>query len=1240
MQYRIYVEKKEGFNVESLNITREIREQLSIDNLSIRIVNRYDVLIEDEIDIKTVYDGILSEINQDDITEELELNLDDKVFAVEYQPGQYDVRCDSAVQCIKLLYPLSSPSVKYAKMYIVSGEVHDDDIVAIQKYVINPVDSHLASLGAASFEKREVKPEINVILENFTSYNQEELEAFRLEQGLAMDNADLKMIYTYFKDEEKRNPTLTEMKVLDTYWSDHCRHSTFGTHLENITFGAGDINDEIKSTYNKYLDVKKELGRQDRPTTLMDIATIATRYNKSKGFSTSVEESDEINACSYNIDVKTDKGNREYLLMFKNETHNHPTEIEPFGGAATCLGGAIRDPLSGRAYVYQSMRVTGSANPCQKLEDTISGKLPQRKITTEAAEGFSSYGNQIGLCTGQVKEYYHKGFTAKRMEVGAVIAAAPKENVVREKPDCGDLIYVIGGRTGRDGIGGASGSSKEHNVRSVDTAASEVQKGNAPQERKLQRLFRNKECANLIKKCNDFGAGGVCVAIGELADSLEIALDTLLLKYDGLSATELSISESQERMAVVISPKDEKRFIELVESENLEYSKTAVVTDDGRLIMKYGDVEVLNLSRAFIETNGASRANDVYVDANNKFTSFTGAEDFTSSMKKLVGGLNVCSQKGLVEHFDNTIGATNVVMPYGGRYMLTPSDVMVSKIPVLDAECETVSVMAHGYDPYLSSENTYLGGLYSIVSLVSKMVASGIDYKDIMLSCQEYFEKLKNDKQKWGKVFSALLGALKVQLELSISAIGGKDSMSGTYENISVPPTLIGFGVAVCDAESVVTNEFKKAGSKVVLIKNKVDKNGVIDFEVYKKNLLALNKMIKDKKVLSAKALGYGGIAESVFKMAIGNMIGFEFSSDFKDNLFSKAYADILIEVENLSDVVGFEEGSTLLLGQTIMAKELVYNNEKIELDILVKENEMPLENVFPISVDEKIEVEKIDYKAKEIYIAANKFATPKVFIPVFPGTNCEYDTVRAFENAGAECECFVLKNNSAKDIIESAKIMAEKISNAQIMALAGGFSAADEPEGSGKFIVSALKNPFVFGAVEELLYKRDGLMLGICNGFQALVKTGLLPYGELGKVEKNSPTLTFNSIGRHIAKIVYTKITSNASAWLNLAEVGEVHAVAMSHGEGRFIADSTHLKKLIDNNQVVAQYCTIDGEVIGDGKVNPNGSTCNIEAITSPDGRILGKMGHSERVGSHLYKNIEGNFDQKIFSSGVKYFK
>ena len=1237
---RIYVEKKPGFDIEAQKLQEELRQLLKIEPDSLRILNRYDFFIPGHNDPDKFIYGIFAEINQDNvIKDDISYDPEDTVFAVEYQPGQYDARSDAAEQCMRLLEPDAEPEVKHAKVYIIKGSISPEDIKRIQNYMINPLDSQLSPLERTeSFRSEKRIPEKNHVLTGFAGLSDDELAGLIDEYSLAMDEADIRMIRDYFRDEEKRDINITELKVLDTYWSDHCRHTTFLTSLTDIKFAEGRLNKRIKEDYELYLEARAELGRQDRPECLMDIATIGAGLNKKRGLLDDLEQSAEVNACSYKTKVRTDRGDRDYLIMFKNETHNHPTEIEPFGGAATCLGGVIRDPLSARAYVYQSMRVSGSADPTVPVENTMKGKLPQRKITTQAAKGFSSYGNQIGLCTGQVREYYHPDFAAKRFEAGAVIAAAPLENVVRGEPMCGDLIFVIGGRTGRDGIGGASGSSKSHNVSSIDTAASEVQKGNAPEERKIQRLFRNAECTKLIKRCNDFGAGGVCVAVGELADSLFIDLDTLLVKYEGLSAPEIATSESQERMAVVIDPKDEEAFVSYVKEENIEYSKTAVVTDSGRIIMHYMGEEVLSLKRSFISTNGAEKQAEVYADFELKGAlPEAGGDSFISRLSCLAENLNTCSQQGLAEMFDNTIGASNILLPFGGRYMLTPSDVMASLIPVPEGTSETAGMMSHGYDPLLAEYSPYLGGLYAVVSSVNKLVCAGAGFRKIKLSLQEYFEKLGKDPKKWAKVFSALLGAFKVQHVLGISAIGGKDSMSGTYENLNVPPTLVSFAVTDCDAADVRCNVFPDGRRAAYVLSPKKDEDGIIDLDDYKRLLEAFCAC--GEEIPAAAAVGFGGIAYTAAKMCLGNKKGFVFSEKLTEQkLFETDYSSLLICTDNEAAVQPLSEWA-VYAGEVSDEAFLAYGGQRCDTGEFSAEMRRKLSDVFPLISEDNIYTQKLSSGAQAVRKSTFRSAAPEVFVPVFEGTNCEYDTISAFERAGAKCTSLVFRNLTAEDIKESAKQTAEMIRRCQILALPGGFSAGDEPDGSAKYIVNVLKNEYIAEAVNELLYTRDGLIIGICNGFQALIKTGLLPYGKLGDVTSDSPTLTFNTIGRHVAKLVRTTVSSKLSPWLSETELGEVHTVALSHGEGRFFAQQDHLERMKAAGQICFQYSDADGRVIGNGEVNPNGSVYNIESVCSPDGRILGKMGHSERYRPGVFKNVSGSFDQRIFESGVKYF-
>lgn len=1237
---RVFIGKKDGFDTPGSNLLNDFKVNLNINTLeSVNIYNRYDVLVDSSEHFDNLVRNVLSEVNIDDVYVDALPEFENaRILGVEYLPGQYDQRADSAEQCANLIMTNSSLKIKNARIYVIKGDITDAEMDRIRNYLINPVDSREVEADSPiDMEDETVEVKDTPIIEGLIDADEQFLKDLLKSMGLAMDLNDLKLIQQYFRDDEKRNPTLTEIRVLDTYWSDHCRHTTFSTHLENIDIEDGGINDEIKKTFARYLDIRKDLYRgKDKPVTLMDMAVIGTKEIKSRGLLDDLEESDEINACSIRADVDVDGKDEKYLIMFKNETHNHPTEIEPFGGAATCLGGAIRDPLSGRSYVYQSMRVTGSADPTVSFDETLKGKLPQSKITTGACHGFSSYGNQIGLQTGQVKEYYHPDYVAKRMEIGAVIAAAKEENVKRLTSDPGDVIILVGGRTGRDGIGGASGSSKEHTEQSVLTAGSEVQKGNPIEERKLQRLFRTDEVAKMIRKCNDFGAGGVSVAVGELADSLNINLDAVLKKYEGLDATEIAISESQERMAVVVRKEDKDRFIEASRKENLEAVQVAEVTDDGNIVMTKDGVEVLRIKRSFVDTNGASKQADIKVE--NRPFNITSLKDESLSDRenflKIMKDLNVCSQKGLVEYYDNTIGATNVLMPYGGKYMQSESDVMVSKIPLIEGDTNTATVMTHGFDPQLMKENQYIGAMYSVISSVSKAVAAGADYKKLRLSFQEYFERLRKDPTRWAKPFMALLGALKVQLELSTPAIGGKDSMSGSFEDLDVPPTLVSFAVGIIDASKAVSSEFKKAGSYVYALS--IDRNEFMspDFDSVRHVFDLVHSLELAGKVKAARSVTVGGACEAVAKMCFGNMIGFEFKDSDYD-IYKKNYGDIIIETDE-----PIEDGSAVLLGKTTADPEIVIGNDRVALDELLTEWEKPLQKVFPIDSGVKTPVEEINYTAGPVIKSSSKIAVPRVVIPVFPGNNCEYDTQKAFNEAGARSDIVVFRNKTELDIEESVLELEKKIRNAQIVALPGGFSAGDEPDGSAKFIVSVFKNERIRDAVMDMLKNRDGLMLGICNGFQALIKTGLVPYGEIRDLDENSPTLTYNLTNRHIANISYIRVASNLSPWFAGVNQGDVFINPISHGEGRFVADEDVVRKLIEKGQVATQYCDTDGALLDSPRINQNGSVMAIEGITSPDGRVLGKMGHSERKGSNLYRNIHGELEQNIFASGVRYFE
>ena len=1250
---RLLVEKREGFDLEAKALMKDLKDSLHIDCIDdLRLLNRYDIEgLSDEI-CDSASKTIFSEPNLDVVyKEDVEYDKDAKVFAVEYLPGQYDQRADWAAQCVQIINEGQRPNINSAKLYILTGDIDDELFAKIKSYVINPVDSREASLEKP--ETLELETEIPTevaTIEGFIDFSMEELEKFLKEQGLAMTIDDLKYVQEYFQNQEKRNPTITEIKVLDTYWSDHCRHTTFMTQIKDVEIEDGKFNEIIKETYSKYVEARNTIyiDRQ-KDMCLMDIATIAVKELKAAGKLEDLDESEEINACSVNIDVNVDGKIEKYLLMFKNETHNHPTEIEPFGGAATCLGGAIRDPLSGRSYVYQAMRVTGSADPRTSLEDTLHGKLMQKKITTEAANGYSSYGNQIGLTTGQVTEVYDEDFVAKRMEIGAVIAAVPKENVIRKRPEKGDIIILLGGKTGRDGCGGATGSSKEHSEESIETCGAELQKGDAPNERKIKRFFRNKEVAQMIKRCNDFGAGGVSVAIGEIAESLDINLDLVPKKYDGLDGTELAISESQERMACAIDAENKDRFIELAGFENLQATHVATVTDTGYLRMFWNGKAIVDLNRAFLDTNGKKQQTDIHVpkvDEENTFFN-TGkikveGETISDKFDSVLKDLNVCSQKGLVEKFDNTIGSNTVLLPFGGKYQRTPIQGMVAKIPVLDGKTTTSSIMTFGYNPKIGKWSPFHGALYAVVESICKLVAVGGDYKTTRLTFQEYFEKLGKDKTKWGKPFSALLGAYYAQKQFEIPAIGGKDSMSGTFEHINVPPTLVSFAVDTVDAEYVVSQEFKKAGSVLAVIKTPTLESGIPDFDILKKNLDKIRELTQAKKVLASYALGYGGLGEAIAKMAFGNKIGFEVAKDVDaDKLFDPAYGNIALEIDK-ADLALLEDLDYKVAGTTIEGQYIDVDGYKVCLGKIYKAYESTLEPIFPTkAVEPTGEVKNINFIVNEHQKSSLSIAQPKVFIPAFPGTNCEYDSARAFEDAGAKASIKVFRNLNYANIEDSIETMVKEIESSQIVMIPGGFSAGDEPDGSAKFIATVFRNPRIAEAVNDLLTNRDGLMLGICNGFQALIKLGLVPYGEIKAVtSEDAPTITYNNIGRHQAKVVTTRIASNKSPWLAGTQVGDLHSISISHGEGKFVANKETFDQLVANGQIATQYVDLDGNATYDIDYNPNGSFYAVEGITSADGRILGKMGHSERIGKYTLKNIHGEKDQNIFESGVNYFK
>ncbi|HBH3262732.1 TPA: phosphoribosylformylglycinamidine synthase [Clostridioides difficile] len=1259
MVRRVLVEKREGFDLEAKALKKDLVESLHIDNIeNLRILNRYDVEGISEEVYENAAKTIFSEPNLDVVYyEEIPKLNDERVFAIEFLPGQYDQRGDWAAQCVQIVNQGIRPAINTAKVYILSGKITDEEFSKIKDYCINPVDSREASLEKPETLKMETEiPTTVEVLDGFIDLDENGLRTFVSEKGLAMTLGDLQHVQKYFKDTEKRNPTITEIKVLDTYWSDHCRHTTFMTEIENVKIEDGKFNDIVKEAYQMYLNSRDNVYvNRHKDICLMDIATVAVKELKKNGKLNDLDESEEINACSINVDVEVDGKMEKYLVMFKNETHNHPTEIEPFGGAATCLGGAIRDPLSGRSYVYQAMRVTGSADPRTTLEDTLPGKLMQRKITTEAAHGYSSYGNQIGLTTGQVAEVYDENFVAKRMEIGAVIAAVQKENVVRERPEAGDVIVLLGGKTGRDGCGGATGSSKEHSEESILTCSAEVQKGDAPNERKIQRFFRNKEVAQMIKRCNDFGAGGVCVAIGEIADSLDINLDLVPKKYDGLDGTELAISESQERMAVAIKKENKDKFIQLAVEENLEATHVATVTDTGYLRMFWNGKAIVDINREFLDTNGVKQTTDVHVTKVDEENTFFSSNEIVKDVKcasmkdkftKVLSDLNVCSQKGLVEMFDNTIGGNTVLMPFGGKYQATPTQGMVAKIPVLGGETNTSTIMTYGYNPKVGKWSPFHGALYAVVESVCKLVAIGGNYSTTRLTFQEYFEKLGNNPEKWGKPFSALLGAFYAQSKFEIPAIGGKDSMSGTFKDIEVPPTLVSFAVDTVDAKKVVSPEFKKADSKVVMLCVNKAENDVVDFEELKRNLDKVRELIHGNKVLSTYALGFAGVGEAISKMAFGNKIGFKFSEEAEktftdDKLFEASYGNIVLELAN-DDLCMLEGYNYVVLGSTTKEASIFIKGEELALDELYKAHCSTLEPIFPTKTEEvKSKIETISYISQgEAKKSSLSIATPRVFIPAFPGTNCEYDSARAFERVGANANIRVFKNLTYKDIEDSIDTIVNEIKSSQIIMLPGGFSAGDEPDGSGKFIATVFRNPRVQEAINEFLTQKDGLMLGICNGFQVLIKLGLVPYGEIRVPSESAPTLTYNNIGRHQAKIARTRISSNKSPWLAQTNVGDIHNIAISHGEGKFVASEDVMRELIANGQVATQYVDFNNEATYDIEFNPNGSFYAVEGITSADGRVFGKMGHSERIGEEVFKNIIGEKDQKIFESGVKYFR
>ena len=1247
----IFVEKKNRFNVEGKSLLEDFKTNLRVESLeNVRVVNKYILGKVNEEEYKKSLYSVFSEKTVDNLYEEkIPMDNEEIAFAVEYLPGQYDQRADSASECYALLTAGERIEVKTAKVIILKGNLKEEEVQKIKHYYINPVDSREVDIYSKELLSELEDPKDVEIVNGFIQKNDEEIAFYHKELGLAMSVNDLLMIRDYFKNEE-RNPSITEIKVIDTYWSDHCRHTTFSTAIENVEIEEGKLNNPLIKSYNAYLKSRdfvygKETTRDEN---LMDIAVIVMKEMRKKGLLEDLDVSEEINACSINVNIETDKGNEEYLVMFKNETHNHPTEIEPFGGAATCLGGAIRDPLSGRTYVYQAMRVTGAADPTVEIDETLNGKLPQRTIVLGAAHGYSSYGNQIGLATGQVSEIYHPNYVAKRMEVGAVIAAAPKENVVREEPKASDLVILLGGRTGRDGIGGATGSSKEHTEESINTCGAEVQKGNPPTERKIQRLFRNEKVAKMIKRCNDFGAGGVSVAIGELTRGLDINLDMVPKKYEGLDGTEIAISESQERMAVVVNKEDAKEFISLSAEENLEAIVVAEVTDTERLRMFWRGEKIVDLKREFLDTNGARQTTDVKVELPKEYPLAIGEEvNVKERWMKTLTELNVASQKGLVERFDSTIGSGTVMMPFGGKYALTPAEGMAAKIPVLNGESKDATLMSYGFNPELGMWSPYHMAYYAVIESVTKIAAMGGDYRKIRLTFQEYFERLGNNPSRWGKPFAALLGAYQAQSDLGLPAIGGKDSMSGSFGQLDVPPTLVSFAVVVEKASKIVSNELKKVGSKLVLLMAEKNDDYTLNVETFKNNLEALYKLTSNKKVLSASTVRFGGIAETLSKISFGNKIGIKFNGLSKEELFGLNYGSVIVEVATDEDLnKAFEGCSYKVIGETI-EKPVIISEEydfTFNIDDLINVYEKKLSTVFKIKTEKSQEsVPEIKVEEKKIILPSSpsiKTAKPRVIIPVFPGTNCEYDCNRAFTKAGAETTELVFKNYSKSALLESIEALEKQIRESQIIMIPGGFSAGDEPDGSGKFIATIFRNERIKDAVNDLLKNRDGLVLGICNGFQALIKLGLVPYGEIVDIEEDMATLTYNNINRHMSSIIRTKITSNKSPWFSEVNVGDIHNVAISHGEGRFIANEELLRQLIANDQIATQYVDLEGHVSLDMPFNPNGSVLGVEGITSPDGRVLGKMGHSERIGEDLYVNVPGNFHQKIFESGVKYFR
>ena len=1245
---RVYVEKKQPYAVKAKELTEDIKGYLGINTLdAVRVLVRYDVENLSEDTYKKALTTVFSEPPVDNVYEEnFPFNETDRIFSVEYLPGQFDQRADSAEQCVKFLNEDEKPVIKSATTYVLEGHMSDEQFEQVKSYCINPVDSRETGLEKPETLVTEFEEPADVIIfDGFKDMEEAPLKELYDSLGLAMTFKDFLHIQNYYKNEEDRDPSITEIRVLDTYWSDHCRHTTFNTELTDVTFDDGYFNSPLVKTYEEYMETRESVfkGRKDKFVCFMDLALMAMRKLKMEGKLDDQEESDEINACSIVVPVEVDGKEEEWLVNFKNETHNHPTEIEPFGGAATCLGGAIRDPLSGRTYVYQAMRVTGAADPTKSMSETLKGKLPQKKIVQGAANGYSSYGNQIGLATGYVKEIYHPDYVAKRMEIGAVMGAAPRRAVQRLNSDPGDIIILLGGRTGRDGCGGATGSSKIHTEQSIESCGAEVQKGNAPTERKLQRLFRREEVSYLIKKCNDFGAGGVSVAIGELADGLHVNLDKVTKKYAGLDGTEIAISESQERMAVVVDPKDVEQFLKYANEENLEATEVAYVTEEPRLVLEWRGKEIVNISRAFLDTNGAHQETTVEVempDEDKNFFKKPQVDDVKEKWLETLSDLNECSQKGLVEKFDGSIGAGSVFMPFGGKYQLTETQTMVAKLPVLKGKCDTVTIMSYGFDPYLSSWSPYHGAIYAVVDSVAKVGATGGDYKKIRFTFQEYFRRMTEDPKRWSQPFAALLGAYDAQMGFGLPSIGGKDSMSGTFNDIDVPPTLVSFAVDVAKEKDIITPEFKEVGSKIVKFEICRDQYEKPNYECMMKLYDAIHEMIQNGTIISAYALDSKGVIPAVSKMAFGNKIGVSVSGQIPGaDLFAPGYGDIIAEVP--ADKIDDVNVSYVLIGETTDDATLKYGEESILLDDAIKTWEKPLEKVFPTRSHKDTSV--IDtpvYDKGSVYVCKNKIAKPTVFIPVFPGTNCEYDSAKAFENAGAKVITKVFKNLTPEDIRDSVKIFEESINQSQIIMFPGGFSAGDEPDGSAKFFATAFRNEKIKEAVHKLLNERDGLALGICNGFQALIKLGLVPNGQITGQNENSPTLTYNTINRHVSKMVYTKVVSNKSPWLQLAELGGTYVNPASHGEGRFVASEECIKELFANGQVATQYVNEQGQPTMDEEWNVNGSYYAIEGITSPDGRCLGKMAHIERKGNSVAMNIYGEQDLKVFEAGVKYFK